>query len=297
MSGVRGRGATHFAVGRSLLDVRLPPHRRTVPPCHGNGRSTTFPPMIHREDHSGTTVLRLDHGKAHAIDVELAAALRDRLAEIERDSQIRAVVLTGTGSIFCAGVDIVRLLKDGPDYVDEYIPVLVDMVVKQFQFPIPLVAAINGHAIAGGCVLAAGCDYRMMARGPGTIGVPELTVGLPFPLEALEVLRFATSEAHLQELVYRGKTYAVAEAYERGLVDEIVEPDELLSRAIQVARELGSEPSARFRITKRQLRQPTLERMELHARETHDDVIAAWKDPASLESIRKYLAEVRAQNG
>ena len=253
--------------------------------------------MIHREDHSGTTVLRLDHGKAHAIDVELAAALRDRLAEIERDSQIRAVVLTGTGSIFCAGVDIVRLLKDGPDYVDEYIPVLVDMVVKQFQFPIPLVAAINGHAIAGGCVLAAGCDYRMMARGPGTIGVPELTVGLPFPLEALEVLRFATSEAHLQELVYRGKTYAVAEAYERGLVDEIVEPDELLSRAIQVARELGSEPSARFRITKRQLRQPTLERMELHARETHDDVIAAWKDPASLESIRKYLAEVRAQNG
>jgi enoyl-CoA hydratase len=239
--------------------------------------------------------LRLDHGKAHAIDVELATALRDALVQIESNPQISSAVLTGTGSIFCAGVDIARLLENGTDYVDEYVPVMVDMIVKQFRFPIPLVAAINGHAIAGGCVLAAGCDYRMMARGSGTIGVPELKVGLPFPLVALEVLRFATSEAHLQELVYRGKTYRVDEAYERGLVDEVVDPGELLSRAIEVAGQLGAEPSARFRITKRQLRQPTLDRMERRAAETQDDVIAAWKDPASLEAIREYLAEVKKQ--
>ena len=263
----------------------LPPYRRRY----------YIPPMLHREDHSDIAVLRLDHGKAHAIDVELATALRDALADVASNSQVRGVVLTGTGSIFCAGVDIVRLLKCGPDYVDEYVPILVDMIVEQFRLPIPLVAAINGHAIAGGCVLAAGCDYRMMADGRGTIGVPELTVGLPFPLVALEVLRFATSEAHLQELVYRGKTYAVAESYERGLVDEIVTPDALLKKAIEVASQLGSEPSARFRITKRQLRQPTLDRMERYAKETQDEVIAAWKDPASLESIRNYLAGMRGE--
>ena len=251
--------------------------------------------MIHREDHSGTAVLRLDHGKAHAIDVELATALRDGLEELEREANVRSVVLTGTGSIFSAGVDIVRLLRDGPTYVAEYVPVLVEMIIAQFRFPKPLVAAINGHAIAGGCVLAAGCDYRMMAHGSGTIGVPELKVGLPFPLVAIEVLRFATSEAHLQELVYRGKTYEVAEAYERGLVDEIVDPKALLENAIQVAQQLGSEPSARFRITKRQLRQPTIDRMERYARETHDEVIAAWKDPVSLESIKEYLASVRGK--
>ena len=251
--------------------------------------------MIHREDHSGTAVLRLEHGKAHAIDIELATALRDQLDELEQAAEVRAVVLTGTGSIFSAGVDIVRLLKDGPDYVDEYVPILVDLIAKQFRFPKPLVAAINGHAIAGGCVLAAGCDYRVMARGTGTIGVSELKVGLPFPLVAIEVLRFATSEAHLQELVYRGTTYEVAEAYERGLVDEIVEPDALLQHATTVASQLGSEPSARFRITKRQLRQPTIERMEHLAQETQAEVIAAWKDPASLDSIREYLAGVRGK--
>lgn len=251
--------------------------------------------MIHREDHSGISVLRLDHGKAHAIDLELAVALRDELDELEIDQRVRAVVITGTGSIFCAGVDIARVAEEGPAYVDEYVPALVEMIVKQFRFPLPLIAAINGHAIAGGCVLAAGCDYRIMADGSGTIGVPELKVGLPFPLAAVEVLRFATSEAHLQELVYRGKTYAVAEAYERGLIDEVVEPRALLSRAFRVANQLGSEPSARFRITKRQLRQPTIERIERHAHHTHGEVIAAWKDPASVEAIRHYLAGIHAR--
>ncbi len=252
-----------------------------------------IPHMIKRTDHSGTAVLQLDHGKAHAIDIELAAALRDMLVEIEGDRNIEAVVLTGSGRIFCAGVDINRVLNDGPGYVDEYVPVLTDMIVRQFRFPLPLVAAVNGHAIAGGCVLVAGCDYRMMANGSGKIGVPELTVGLPFPLVALEVLRFATSEAHLQEIVYRGKTYGVEEAYERGLIDEVADPDELLSRAIEVASQLGSEPSARFRITKRQLRQPTLDRMERYAQQTQEEVIAAWKDPASLDSMRAYLTGVR----
>ncbi len=251
--------------------------------------------MIQIEIHSGTAVLRLDHGKAHALDLELATALRDAITKVESKTDVRSAVITGTGSIFSAGVDIVRLLNEGPGYVDEYVPIMVDMILTQFRLPIPLVAAINGHAIAGGCVLAAGCDYRMMAEGKGTIGVPELTVGLPFPLVALEVLRFATSEAHLQELVYRGKTYAVAEAYERGLVDEVVEPDALLPRAIEVATQLGSEPSARFRITKKQLRQPTIDRMERYAKETQDEVIAAWKDPASLESIRSYLAGIQTE--
>jgi len=249
--------------------------------------------MIQKENHSGTAVLRLDHGKAHAIDLELAKALREELVSAEADLGIKGVVLTGTGSIFCAGVDVMRVLNDGPAYVDDYVPALVDLIVDQFRFSKPLVAAINGHAIAGGCVLTAGCDYRMMANGRGRIGVPELTVGLPFPFVALEVMRFATSEAHLQEIVYRGKTYAVTEAYERGLVDEIVEPETLLPRAIEVADELGSEPSARFKVTKRQLRQPTLDRMERYASETDDEVIAAWKDPASLASIRRYLAGVR----
>ncbi len=255
--------------------------------------TATLRPMLQREYLNGIAVLRLQHGKAHALDVELARALRDAAAELGRSDTVRAVVLTGTGSIFCAGVDLFRILEGGPAYIDAYVPLLEDMLFELFQLPRPVVAAINGHAIAGGCVLAAACDYRIMANGPGTIGVPELRVGLPFPLVGIEILRFATSETHLQELVYRGKTYAVAEAYERGLVDEVADPDRLLDHALDVADELSAEPSARFRITKQQLRTPTLERVKRDSAATQVQVLDAWKDPSSTAAIRSYVAGMR----
>jgi len=248
--------------------------------------------MLQTDLQNGILVVRLDHGKAHALDLELSQALAQTTREIESNADVRAVVLTGTGSIFCAGVDMFRVLDGGPEYVDSFVTSMAETLKSLFQLSRPVVAAINGHAIAGGCVLAAACDYRIMAHGTGTIGVPELTVGMPFPLVAIEILRFATSEAHLQELVYRGRTYPVEEAYERGLVDELIEPDSLQGRALEIAQQLGSEPSARFRITKRQLRGPALELMD-RARETDAEVRAAWKDPATMDAIRRYVAGMK----
>ncbi len=249
--------------------------------------------MIHREDRDDIAVMRFDHGKAHAFDVEFTRALRDQLADVEECEDVRAIVITGTGTIFSAGVDLFRLVEEGPQYADEFVPLLVDTFYKLFVFPRPVVAAVNGHAIAGGCVLAAACDYRIMAEGDGTIGAPELRVGVPFPAVALEILRFATSTAHLQELVYRGKTYAVAEAYERGLVDETISPERLLDHACSVATRLASEPTARFRITKRQLRRPAIDLIERHASETDREVLAEWKDPETIQAIRAYLEEFK----
>ena len=245
--------------------------------------------MVHHIERAGVVGLRLDHGKAHALDPDLCHALREALDAASRENGVRAVVLTGTGAIFCAGVDLYRLLDGGPAYVDRFVPVLIDTFRRLFAFPLPVVAAVNGHAIAGGCVLAAACDYRIMAEGRGTIGVPELQVGVPFPLVAIEILRFATSTAHLQELVYRGKTYGVTEAYERGLLDEVVPADQLVDRAFEVAARLASPPAARFRITKRQLRQPSLDRMDAHAAATDSEVVAEWKRDETQRAIRAYL--------
>jgi enoyl-CoA hydratase len=253
--------------------------------------------MLNLTDRNGVTILRLEHGKAHALDLELARALTERIGELDRDPAARALVLTGTGGIFSAGVDLHRLLAEGPSYAREFVPALADVLRQLFVFSRPAVAAINGHAIAGGCVLAAACDYRLMARGNATIGVPELRVGLPFPLVAVEILRFATSTAHLQELLYHGKTYRVDEASARGLVDEVVAPEALLERACEVAELFAAEPAARFRITKRQLRAPTLASIRHHAPDTEADVVAEWTRPESLAAIRTYLEGVRQRRG
>jgi enoyl-CoA hydratase len=244
----------------------------------------------------GLAVVRLEHGKANALDLELVQALGNAIHDLERRA-VRGMILTGSGTIFSAGVDLPRLLVGGAHYVRIFLPAMVEMFRRLFAFERPVVAAINGHAIAGGCVLAAACDYRIMARGNGTIGVPELRVGVPFPLVAIEILRFATSTAHLQELVYQGRTYDVGQASERGLADEVVEPDALLARARAVANGLAAEPAARFRLTKRQLRGPALAAMARHAVETEGAVLAEWIKPETLAAIKRYLDELKRARG
>ena len=125
-----------------------------------------------------------------------------------RDSAAKAVVVTGQGRMFSAGVDLPRLVAGGAAYAREFVPAMNHAFETLFAFTKPLVAAVNGHAIAGGCVLACCADYRIMAREPGRIGVPELLVGVPFPVVPLEIVRFATPPQHVQALIYRGLTLA-----------------------------------------------------------------------------------------
>jgi enoyl-CoA hydratase len=244
--------------------------------------------MIERVVEEGIATLRLAHGKASALDVELLEALGETLDEVER-SEARAVILTGTGSIFSAGVDLFRIVNEGGPYVARFLPALGEAVTRLFTFGRPVVAAVNGHAIAGGCVLAAAADYTIMAAGQGRIGVPELLVGVPFPAAALEAVRYTAAPHRLQALLFTGATLAPEAAVEAGLVDEVAEPDALLARAHEVARGLAALPTATFALTKQQLRQPALIRMREIEAASSEEVLAIWSSEATRERIRNYL--------
>jgi enoyl-CoA hydratase len=242
--------------------------------------------MIARSLHEGVLTLRLAHGKASALDVELLDALWGELDGAAAD--VRAVVLTGTGPIFSAGVDLFRLTREGADYVRRFLPLLCRCLHALFTFPRPVVAAVNGHAIAGGCVLALACDARLMAEGAGKIGVPELLVGVPFPAAALEVVRFALPPDKVQSLINTGRTLSAQEALAAGLVDEVVAPEALQARAQELARQLALIPPPAYRLTKQALRAPALERIE-KAAETDREVLEVWAAPETLAYIREYL--------
>ncbi len=244
--------------------------------------------MIQREDDDGIAVLRLDHGKVSALDLELLDELDALLAEL-RASAPAAVVLTGTGSTFSAGVDLYRVLDGGEAYVARFLPALSRALLALFSFPRPTVAAINGHAIAGGCILACACDLKVMAAGKGRIGVPELRVGVPFPAAAFEVLRFAVPRQHLQAMTYTGRTFAPEEALDHGLVDELAPSERLRERAIEAARELASIPPETFELTKREARGPARGRIEAQGPEVDPAVAAAWSDPTIHRVIREFL--------
>ncbi len=242
--------------------------------------------MIARSQHEGVLTLRLAHGKASALDVELLEALQGELDGAGED--VRAVVLTGTGSIFSAGVDLFRLTREGADYVREFLPLLSRFLHTLFTFPRPVVAAVNGHAIAGGCVIALACDARLMAEGSGTIGVPELLVGVPFPTAALEVVRFVVPADKVQSLIYTGRTLSARDALAAGLIDEVVAPNVLPGRAQELARQLARIPPPAFRTTKKSLRAAALERID--AGQSQDqEALELWSSPQTHEHIREYL--------
>lgn len=245
--------------------------------------------MIHREDRGPITLLRIEHGKANAIDVELFEALHEHLDDLET-ADCRALVLTGTGKSFSAGVDLFRLLDGGDAYVRAFLPTLSRGVKRLFGFHKPVVAALNGHAIAGGCILALACDYRLMSRGKGKMGVTELSVGVPFPVAALEILRFQVPDRLAQELIYTARLLGPEAALDEGLVDRLCDEEELLEKAIDQAERFARVPGNAFGLTKHQLRQETIERIPDQELHLDDEILRIWTDPTTLEGIRSFMA-------
>lgn len=244
--------------------------------------------MVVREDRGTIAVLRMGHGRANALDPELLGALGAALAQA---AEARAVVLTGAGAMFSAGVDLKRLAASGRDYPGALIPALVDCFARLFYHPRPVVAAVNGHAIAGGCVLACAADRRIAARGGARLGVTELQVGVPFPAIALEIMRAVVPPRHLAEMVYGGGTVSVDEALDRGLLDAVVEPASLLDAALAEAEALAAIPAESFALTKAQLRQPARDFLAVHAARIDREALACWSAPAAQDAIRRYVAK------
>lgn len=234
-------------------------------------------------------VLRMSHGKANTIDLEFCQSIGERLEEI-KDSSAKALVLIGEGNIFSAGLDLFRVLDEGSDYLQSLDPALSTVFGRLFFYPKPVVAAVNGHAIAGGCVLACTADHRIMARGTGTIGLPELLVGVPLPTLAFEIMRFVTKSQRLQTMLYGGATYLPEDAASLGLVDELVEPSDLLDRAVERAEKLTTISPKVFEHTKRQIRQPVLERVRDGQSSFEPSVRDMWAAPETLEAIRNYVS-------
>jgi len=177
--------------------------------------------MIESSERDGIAFVTLAHGKANAMDTEFCAAVTKAFAKL-KTSKARAVVLTGQGGMFSAGVNLIRARDGGARYIRKFLPVLNTMFDTVFNFPKPVVAAINGHAIAGGCVLAICCDLRVMSDDARLrIGLNEVALGLEFPPKILALARRRVSRRWIDRVLLEAGLHAPAEALELGLVDEV----------------------------------------------------------------------------
>lgn len=250
----------------------------------------TTPVILASDSEQGVAVLTMQHQKANTIDLAFAEALRLRLDEA-LNADLPAAVLTGKGSIFSAGVDLIQLRDGGPEYAREIVVAMVGVFAAMVRFPRPLVAAINGAAIAGGCVIASACDYRLISTATGRIGLTELFVGVPLPAIALEIVRCAVGLTGSRRLLYLGSVLGPSAAVDAGLADEIVDAPLLLDRAITIAGGLARLPQRTFEATKEQLNRPILDTVDQMAREWEARITEIWSSDEIHRSVGRYVAE------
>jgi enoyl-CoA hydratase/carnithine racemase len=257
--------------------------------------------MIERMHVGPVAVLTMAHGPVNAMDTALLRALTETFTALSAEPAPApepggrggpaAVVLTGAGRAFSAGADLHRLLDGGPDYLREFLPALSEAFYAVFTFDRPVVAAVNGHAIAGGAVLACCADVRLMADGGGRIGVPEIKVGVPFPRVALEVVTHAVGPKVAGRLVRGADTVPPSEALALGLVDEVVEPGELVDRAVARAAQLAAEiPPDTFALTKSALRRDAVDRIARYREDEDAQVAEVWARRQHDGWTARYLA-------
>ena len=245
--------------------------------------------MIEWADVDGVAVLKLARPPVNALDVELCTAVAEGLRGPHVDG-VRAVVLTGGGRAFSAGVDLRAVVAGGAEYPRRLVPALTDVFRAAFTVPVPLVAAVNGHAIAGGCVLAACADVVLMSEG--RIGLPEVRVGVPFPRAAVEVVRHAVGDTGARRLMLGAETMPAPEAAALGLVDHVVAAADLQAAALAAAVELAERiPADTFAHTKAQLRRDAVARMDAHADEDAG-ATELWVERVRDGRIARYLEAV-----
>ncbi|MFQ5899081.1 MAG: enoyl-CoA hydratase/isomerase family protein [Candidatus Methylomirabilia bacterium] len=230
---------------------------------------------LERQDRVGILTIDTEHG--NAINRELIREAHELMDEVEHDPMIRALVVASTHrSVFCPGVDLRSLITCSSTEMRAFFEAITGLVQRKFVFPKPEVYALNGHTIAGGCIMALTGDYRLMARGRFYIGVIEIDLGLTASAGMVEMLLYVLGGRSAERILYTGENYLPETALELGLVDEVVEGEMLMARALEHARVLGNRPQMAYGTVKRYARQAIVERMREVDAAHLDDLVALW---------------------
>jgi enoyl-CoA hydratase len=199
---------------------------------------------------AGIAVITMDDGKANALGHDMIGDLLAAMGEVEATGA-DALVIVGRPGRFSAGFDL-SVMKNGGDETRKMLAAGVDLFLRIYQFPRPVVVACTGHAIAAGAIILMSSDIRIGTAGEFKIGMPELNIGMPLPFFATELMRDRLSKRHVAQATL-GQMYDPERAIDAGFLDEVV-PDSVLDTAIERARqvgEVGSGPLKRTRITSR----------------------------------------------
>ena len=239
----------------------------------------------------GVALVRLACGKGNALNPQSVAAIERALDEAA-DGGARGLVLTGYERFFSAGLDLVTLYGLERAAMDAFMASFDAVMLRVFAFPRPMVAAVGGHAVAGGGVLALACDARVMGVTAGRFGLNEIRLGVPFPASALEIVRYAVPAGSVERVLYGGELHEPRDARALGLVTDVVDGD-VVEAAHGACARLAAMPTGAFEVIKAALKAPAVERARATLEALRHAFVDAWYAP----DARRLVGGARARLG
>jgi enoyl-CoA hydratase/carnithine racemase len=244
--------------------------------------------MIQTEIDAGIATAKLSRGVTNALDLELLNALSDALRRLHPDSDVHALVLTSANDkFFSIGFDIPHLLKLAQEDFRVFYRTFNRACMDLYAFPKPTVAAVTGHAIAGGCILALCCDYRLIAQGRKLMGLNEIKLGVPVPYPADCILRQLVGIRNARDIMDSGEFYQPGQLERIGLVDHVLSVERVLPAAIEMATTLGGQPQTAFAMIKRNRVETVEEQVFARLEEKEQWFIERWYAPETQERLRE----------
>jgi len=236
---------------------------------------------IQIERTKGLALLTMRRGVTNAIHPNLIADLEAALDELEADDKVRGVILCGGEKFFSIGFDLPYLLTLPEPDVASFYRGFNQACLKLYRSRLPVVAALGGHATAGGCILALCCDYRLIAEGRKLIGLNEVKLGLPVPFPADRMLHALIGTQNARQILEMGEFYAPEAALNIGLVDRVFPQEALMPEAHELAERLAALPGEAFALIKSNRVRPTLQAIEAGLGEHEQLFIRCWSSSAA----------------
>jgi enoyl-CoA hydratase len=241
-------------------------------------------------------VVRMNTNKVNVQNDRFFADLHGAFDRLEREFAELPVVLTGHDDVFSAGIDFqysFDVFGSGDHAkIRQWYRDYRETNLRLFRYPRPTVAAINGHAIAGGLITALGCDFRVAARKPARFGLNEVPIGIPMPAAYVEIIKYALGDQVGALATLRGKLYELEEATRLGFFHEVVEPDRLLPTAIGYARCITPDCNTAYAMSKTALQDAVLRQIEERTVALDDQLAAGMSDPGNRRAQDRRRQEI-----
>ncbi|MEW6130603.1 MAG: enoyl-CoA hydratase/isomerase family protein [Acidobacteriota bacterium] len=229
--------------------------------------------------------------KSNSLHPELVDELVAKLKAIKNDEAINVVIITGAGKHFCAGLDLNMLVDWTKKETNKYLQTVTKIFRRIWRLPQPVIAAVNGAAIAGGFDLAAFCDIRLAAH-EAIFGQAEINIGLT---QIIHPLYKTIGLANAKELAMTGQNITAAEAYRIGLVNHLCEREALMNEAMKLAEILAAKPRAALFETKRLTRELIDLDMKTAQKRINASIARCLKSEEHRQKVAEVLEKIKAK--